>query len=177
MKLKNKLFKKFVAGIVTSVFMLSVAPQLPIQNNIATVEAAKVKLNVKKVTLSKGKTKKLILKNAVGKVKWKSSKTSIATVSKKGVVTAKKAGKATITAKCKGQKYTCKVTVKSSTGSSGSSSGNGSSKKESYSTVYWTPSGEVYHKSRNCSTLSRSKTIYSGSPSESGKDRACKVCS
>lgn len=106
MKLKNKLFKKFVAGIVTSVFMLSVVPQLPIQNNIATVEAAKVKLNVKKVTLSKGKTKKLILKNAVGKVKWKSSKTSIATVSKKGVVTAKKAGKATITAKCKGQKYT-----------------------------------------------------------------------
>lgn len=44
-------------------------------------------------------------------------------------------------------------------------------------TVYWTPNGEVYHYSENCRTLSRSKTIYSGTISESGKDRACKVCS
>lgn len=44
------------------------------------------------------------------------------------------------------------------------------------STVYWTPNGSVYHVSKNCSTLSRSKTIYSGTISESNKPRVCKVC-
>ena len=43
-------------------------------------------------------------------------------------------------------------------------------------TVYWTPSGSVYHYSRYCSTLSRSRTIYSGSISSSGKSRGCSVC-
>lgn len=43
-------------------------------------------------------------------------------------------------------------------------------------TVYWVPSGEVYHTSRNCSSLSRSKTILSGTISESGKPRKCKRC-
>ena len=43
-------------------------------------------------------------------------------------------------------------------------------------TVYWTPSGSVYHYSRYCSTLSRSRIINSGSISDSGKSRACKVC-
>jgi hypothetical protein len=44
-------------------------------------------------------------------VKWTSSKKSVATVSSKGVVKAKKKGTATITAKVSGKKYTCKVTV------------------------------------------------------------------
>lgn len=43
-------------------------------------------------------------------------------------------------------------------------------------TVYWVASGEVYHSTRDCSTLKRSKTIYSGSISQSGKSRPCKVC-
>lgn len=47
-----------------------------------------------------------------GKITWKSSNKKIATVSKKGVVTAKKAGTATITATCNGKKATCKVKVK-----------------------------------------------------------------
>ena len=44
-------------------------------------------------------------------------------------------------------------------------------------TVYWVPNGSVYHKSKNCPSLKRSKTIYSGTVAESGKSRACKVCS
>lgn len=52
--------------------------------------------------------------------------------------------------------------------SSGSRGGSG--------TVYWTPSGSVYHVSRNCPTLARSKTVYSGSRAASGKSRCCKVC-
>lgn len=43
-------------------------------------------------------------------------------------------------------------------------------------TVYWVPNGKVYHSTASCSTLSRSNTIYSGSVSESGKERGCKVC-
>ena len=43
--------------------------------------------------------------------------------------------------------------------------------------VYWVPSGEVYHLTKNCRSLSRSKTILSGTIAESGKPRVCKNCS
>lgn len=43
-------------------------------------------------------------------------------------------------------------------------------------TVYWVASGEVYHSTPNCPSLSRSKKIYSGTIAESGKSRPCKVC-
>ena len=45
------------------------------------------------------------------KVRWKSSNSNIAHVSSKGTVTAKAPGTATITAKCRGKKATCKVHV------------------------------------------------------------------
>ncbi len=43
-------------------------------------------------------------------------------------------------------------------------------------TVYWVSEGEVYHSSQNCRTLKRSSNIQSGTISESGKSRPCKVC-
>lgn len=43
-------------------------------------------------------------------------------------------------------------------------------------TVYWVPKGKVWHTTPNCSTLSRSKTILSGTIGESGKPRVCKRC-
>ena len=43
-------------------------------------------------------------------------------------------------------------------------------------TVYWVSEGEVYHSSQNCRTLKRSGNIQSGTISESGKSRPCKVC-
>lgn len=43
-------------------------------------------------------------------------------------------------------------------------------------TVYWTPNGEVYHSTSGCPSLSRSKTVLSGSIAESGKSRPCKNC-
>ena len=46
------------------------------------------------------------------KIKWKSSKRTIAAVSKNGKLTVKKAGKVTITVKSNGITNKCKVTVK-----------------------------------------------------------------
>ncbi len=77
-------------------------------------QAAKIKLNKKKVTIKAGSKVKLKLKGTKKKVKWSSNKKSVASVSKKGVVKGKKAGKATITAKAGKKKYRCKVTVKKS---------------------------------------------------------------
>ncbi len=71
------------------------------------------KLSATSKTVLKGKTFTLKVKNAgKAKVKWTSSNKKVATVSKTGKVTAKKAGKATITAKVGKKKLTCKVTVK-----------------------------------------------------------------
>lgn len=69
-------------------------------------------LSSEDITLEEGKTKTLKVNGTSSKVKWSSSNKSIATVSSKGVVKAKKAGKATITAKCGGRSLKCKVTVK-----------------------------------------------------------------
>jgi len=78
-----------------------------------TVKYPKAKLNKKKVTLYIKKTKKLKVKNLIGKAKFTSNKKKIATVSKSGKITAKKKGKATITVKANGgQVMKCVVTVK-----------------------------------------------------------------
>lgn len=80
-----------------------------------TVETPKI--SKKTLTLNVKKTATLKVTGTTQKVKWSSSKTSVATVSSSGKVTAKKAGTATITAKVGTKKYTCKVTVKSSSSS------------------------------------------------------------
>ena len=79
--------------------------------------ASSIKLSAKKATLTVGKSKTLTLKKGKKKlsgVKWSTSNKKVATV-KNGKVKAKKAGKATITAKYKKKKYACKVTVKAKT--------------------------------------------------------------
>lgn len=43
-------------------------------------------------------------------------------------------------------------------------------------TVYWVSGGKVYHSTSSCSTLKRSSNIQSGTITQSGKSRACKVC-
>ncbi|MBR4343704.1 MAG: extracellular solute-binding protein [Lachnospiraceae bacterium] len=98
-----KVFKKTGFIVLLLVFAL-VMPAV-------TLNAARPKLSKSKLTLTVGSTKKLKLKNATGTVTWSTSSKKIAKVSKKGVVTAKKAGTAVITATNKGKKYTCTVTV------------------------------------------------------------------
>lgn len=75
-------------------------------------EAAKI--SVLGITMKKGDTMQLTadLTSKDGKVTWKSSKKTVATVSEDGVVTAVKKGTATITAKCGKSTMKLKITVK-----------------------------------------------------------------
>ncbi len=68
-------------------------------------------LSSNSVTLKEGEEKTLKVKGTNESVTWKSSNKSVASVSSKGVVKAKKAGKATITATCGKYTLKCKVTV------------------------------------------------------------------
>lgn len=82
-----------------------------------TSPATKVKINGKaKFTMKKGAKKTLKAtvtpKKSTDSVKWSTSNKKIATVSKKGLVKAKKKGKVTITAKAGKKKATVKITIK-----------------------------------------------------------------
>ncbi len=77
------------------------------------VSAANIKLS-KKAALYVGKSKDFssAVKGVKGKVKWSSSNKKVAAVTKKGKVTAKKAGKVKITVKVGKKSATCQLTVK-----------------------------------------------------------------
>lgn len=89
-----------------------ISTQSQLSTTITAEAAATPKISKTKLSVNVGKRYTLKVKNTKKKVKWSSSKKSVATVSAKGVVTAKKKGTATITAKVGNKKYTCKVTVK-----------------------------------------------------------------
>lgn len=92
--------------LLAALFMLPTAAIL----NPASASAANV--SPKKATLYAGEKKTLKLSGIKGKVTWKSSRKSVAVVDSGGIVTAKKTGKCTITAKKSGKTYKCSVTVK-----------------------------------------------------------------
>lgn len=74
-----------------------------------TAQAASI--NKKSLSMTAKQTYSLAVKGTKKAVKWTSSKKSVAKVTKKGVVTAKKAGTATIKAKVGKKTYQCTVTV------------------------------------------------------------------
>ena len=101
-----------VCGAFAVVTVAAVAP-----TDTGIVKQAQAKVKTQKKTVFRGWEGKWTIygltKAQKKKVKFKSSKKSVATVSKKGIVKAKKAGKTTLTAKLKGKtilKY--KFTVK-----------------------------------------------------------------
>ncbi len=97
--------KKLLTWLFVAMLTLTITP------SVNTQAKAKIKLNKTSITLQKGKSYTLKLKGTKKKVKWTSSKKTIATVTKKGKVTAKKPGTAVITAKIGKKKYKCKVKV------------------------------------------------------------------
>lgn len=99
--------KKTTKVLAMLLIVIMAAGMFPMQG-----EAAAVKLNKTKATIYVGSSKVLKVKGTSGKVKWSSNRKSVATVNSKGKVTAKKAGKATITAKVNKKTYKCQVTVK-----------------------------------------------------------------
>ena len=70
------------------------------------------KINRTNLTLKKNKKFKLKITGQVGTAKFLTNNKSVAKVSKTGVITAKRKGKATITIKTNGLTLKCKVTVK-----------------------------------------------------------------
>ncbi|MBO5487873.1 MAG: C40 family peptidase [Eubacterium sp.] len=78
--------------------------------------AAKVSLSTKKLTIEKGKSKTLKIKNTKKKVSWKLSTKKYVTIKKTGKykikITGKKVGTTKITAKVGKKSYTCTVKVK-----------------------------------------------------------------
>jgi hypothetical protein len=95
-------FKKLCAFCISVMLCVGISP----------VYAAKVSLSAKSLSLTVGQTKTLKVKGTKKKVTWKTKKKTIATISSKGVVKAKKVGITTITAKVSGKTYSCKVKVK-----------------------------------------------------------------
>lgn len=132
-----------------------------------------IKLSRKTVKLQETKTYTLRINYAKGDSirNCKTGNKKVATVSKNGKIKARGKGTTKITIILKsGKRAKCKVTVIPKKESSSTNNNNHDE------TVYWTPNGEVYHKTPNCPTLKRSRTIYSGSVSECPKSRGCRVC-
>ena len=113
MKFSRKLILALCLVFLTVFAVQSVLPEH--YSVISAAEAAgKIKLNQKKATINTGEKLQLKVEGTDQKVKWASSNKAVATVSKKGLVKGKKAGKATITATVGKKTYKCKVTVKNS---------------------------------------------------------------
>ncbi len=99
--------KKVVSIAVLMVLLISIMTPL------TRTGASGMSISKKKATLEVDAvlTLKVIGNTDGSAVKWSSSKKSVAKVSKKGKVTAKSEGTATITAKVGSEKYECVVTV------------------------------------------------------------------
>lgn len=104
-----KNYKKILCGALAAAMVLTTAA-------VPASAAAKPALNKTKLTMTVGDTATLKVKNAAKneKITWASKKKTVAAVSSKGKVTAKKAGKTVVSATLKkaGKTLKCNVTVK-----------------------------------------------------------------
>ncbi|MBO6108926.1 MAG: SH3 domain-containing protein [Eubacterium sp.] len=105
------------AKVIIPVFVMVLALTVFTDNGAAASAAAGIAISRTQTTLYPGDSETLVLNNTTASqkrsIKWKSSKKAVVSVTKKGKITAKKVGKAKISARLSGRKYTCSVTVKS----------------------------------------------------------------
>lgn len=96
MKMLRKHIRTMIAVSMAAVMAITILPT----GSVAS--AAGIKLNKKKLTLKAGQSKKLkVTAPRKAKLSWKSTNKKVVTVSSKGKLKAKKAGKATIKVKVK----------------------------------------------------------------------------
>lgn len=105
MTIRKKRILTMVCIFLLAFSFLAAAPTQAVQ------AASASSLNLTRITMSKGQTRTLKLTNNTKQVTWKSSKKSVATVSKAGKVRAKNPGTTKITATVGKKSYTCYVTV------------------------------------------------------------------
>lgn len=104
--------KRVLSMVMVVMMIVLVFGGVPVASKTKPVVKQKqIKLNKTNAVVENGKSIHLKLKNAEQKVTWSSSNKYTASVNKKGKVTGKRLGNVTITAKCKGKKYRCKVRV------------------------------------------------------------------
>lgn len=113
---RNGLVKAKKAGTATITAKISGKKKITCRITVKEVKAKKVKMNLHKKTLKTGKTLQLKAtvkpKNSTDTLKWESSNKKAAKVSQKGVVTALKKGRTTITVSTpQGKKDSCVITV------------------------------------------------------------------
>ena len=115
--MRSKTIKKAIATVDAAAMVItSIVPAAPAQ---AAVKAKKLTVKTKKIVLYKGaaagygsKQLKVTVKPKKAKVTYKINKKKVASVSKKGLVKAKKPGNAKITIKSGSKKVVVKVVVK-----------------------------------------------------------------
>lgn len=115
--LRKSDYKYFKRSIILLIMLISLAIATTL--NLYNTKAATVSISISPTSVNTyvGKTKQLkaTVKNTSDTVKWSSSNNSIATVDKKGLVKAKKAGNVVIKAKVKNKVASCKFTIYSYT--------------------------------------------------------------
>ena len=105
-----KSFKKLFAIAIISLALSFVLPYMPFMDAGSTIAEA-AKISKKSLVLIKGQSAILKVSGTKKRPKWTSSRRTVATVSSRGKVVAKKKGTTTITAKIGAKKYSCRVTV------------------------------------------------------------------
>lgn len=105
-----KKLKKVLISVLMFTLIVTFS-DIPAFSNTAVAQAATIKMTPKALSLEVGQTEQLIVKGTKKKITWSTSNKAVATVSKKGKVTAVAEGTAIITAKAAGKKLTCTVTV------------------------------------------------------------------
>lgn len=107
----GKEIQKKHCGLSAAICLFVFSCLFCMSGNLANAAQKEVALNKASLKIVANRTYQLELKNAKGKIRWKTSDKKVATVSSKGKVTALAPGKCVISVKNKGKYYKCVVRV------------------------------------------------------------------